>query len=294
MTLTRRRFLTLSAAALALPADAAPLRWQGYALGAEVALTLHAPAPQAKAALTAVRAVLTHIEQQFSLYDPGSALSRLNRDGRLARPDPDFAALMHLCDDLHLATADLFDPSVQPMWQALARGDSVPDVPDWTALRQDATGIRLAPGQALTFNGIAQGYATDLARACLVRHGLTRALVNIGEFAALGGPFRLGVADPAGAMLAVEPLTNRARATSSPGAMVLNSGTPHILDPKGQRQPLWSTVSVEADSAAVADAASTAFCLMSETEIDGCLSRLPGQGARVLLVDATGRITRIG
>ena len=56
-------------------------------------------------------------------------------------------------------------------------------------------------------------------------------------------------------------LTNRAIATSSPGALMLGTRG-HIQAPDG-RPPLWSTVSVEADSATLADALSTAAVFMT-------------------------------
>ena len=57
---TRRRFLAISAAALAAPpaAAAAPVRWQGIAFGAEASVTLHGDPDAARAALDEVTAIL--------------------------------------------------------------------------------------------------------------------------------------------------------------------------------------------------------------------------------------------
>lgn len=291
--LSRRRFLTLTAAALATPASAAPVTWQGRALGAEVAITLHAPRAQAAPAITQIRALLAHVERLFSLHDPASQLSRLNAAGRLSAPHRDFAALMRLCDQMHRATGGLFDPSVQTLWSAPLIAPLQARL-GWHRLNHSPRSVQLAPGQSLTFNGIAQGFATDLARDVLARHGLGKALVNIGEYAALGGPFTLGVGDPVHGMIAQETLQNRARATSSPRATLAPGGRAHIIDPTGQRTPKWSTVSVEADSAAIADAASTAFCLMSADEISVARPHLPGAPARVMLISDSGKITTIG
>lgn len=288
----RRRFLALAAAATAFPAMASPVRWQGYALGAEVSLTLHAPRRQAESALRDVRMLLGTIERLFSLYDPGSAISRLNDAGLLRAPDPGFSALLRLCDQLHRATGGVFDPAIQSRWLDFARGRAGPRHIGWEGVRHSTTRVRLAPGQALTFNGIAQGFATDLARKSLFANGLSHALVNIGEFVALGGPFRLGIADPDLGLVRVVSLENRARSTSSPGAMTLVGGQAHILHPDG-RAPLWSTVSVEADSAAIADGASTAFCVMSEAEITETLGHLPGRPIATLIA-ADGDVRQVG
>lgn len=288
--LTRRRFLAISAAALTSPvaAGAAPLRWHGMAMGAEVSLSLHAPRPLAEAALRATRSRLREIEHLFSLYDPASTLSALNRDGTLPAPPPLFRDLIAACDRMVAATGRVFDPSVQSLWHALARGTGVRaarETVGWDRIARGAE-IRLAPGQQITLNGIAQGFATDLIRADLAGLGLRHALINIGEFAALGGPFTLGLSDPDQGVFATRRLSGGAIATSSPGAMQLAGGS-HILHADPARTPRWSTVSVQATSATVADAASTAFTLMNRDEIARSLRRMP-IGTRATLLAKNG------
>ncbi len=292
--LSRRRFLMVSAAALVGQASASPVTWQGHALGAEVSLSIHAPRPEAEGAMAASRTCLAEVEALFSLYDPTSELSRLNRTGILSTPPARFRDLAGICTDMHRATGGVFDPTIQPLWQALARGESVDPramTIGWQHVRI-GSGIRLASGQAVTLNGIAQGYATDLVRARLRDLGLTRVLVNIGEYAALGGPFDLGIADPGQGIFATRRLRDSAIATSSPDAMRLAESS-HILHPRLARGPLWSTVSVEARDAAMADALSTAFTLMTEGEIRACLRYLPS-AIRVTLLAQDGRLREIG
>ncbi|WP_371228134.1 FAD:protein FMN transferase [Roseovarius sp. 2305UL8-3] len=286
--LTRRRFLAVSAAALAAPAYAEPVRWQGHALGAEISLSLYAPEALTKTAIQVTRSRLRQVEQLFSLYDSTSVLSRLNRTGRLSSAPGLFQVLCNQCSRVHRATEGVFDPTIQPLWQALAAGRySAPAraLIGWTRAGVGPD-IHLAPGQQITFNGIAQGFATDLIRADLARIGLARALINIGEFAAIGGPFTLGLADPAQGLFATRRITERAIATSSPGAMLL-SGASHIQHPRNDRSARWSTVSVEADKAAIADAASTAFAVMTRPEIEQAQERL-SPGIRVTLLSHNG------
>ena len=296
--LSRRRFLVISAAALGATAPAvraAPVTWRGFALGAEARLTIHAPPTLADQAIAAALSQLRQAEQLFSLYDPASALSQLNRTGVLRNPPPRFLDLTRLCTRVHAATAGVFDPSVQPLWQAAAHGEGIikaARLAGWHKVSVTEQAIRLAQGQALTFNGIAQGYATDMVRAALGRLGLERVLVNAGEFAALGGPFRIGLADPEHGIFAACSLKNRAVATSSPGALQLH-GAAHILHPAFDRRPKWVTVSTEAASAALADAASTAFCLMSEGEITAALARLPA-GTNATLLAQDGSVKSLG
>lgn len=282
----RRRFLTLSAAFACAPGLAKASSWQGRALGAEVSVTLHGPSALTGPALAEMPASLEKIEALFSLYRPSSALSLLNARGWLDMP-PAFQQLVAQCDDAHRLSNTLFDPTIQPLWQADAQGlDLGPAraLVGWDRVTKTGNRLRLAPGQMLTFNGIAQGFATDLIRTGLAKRGATQALINIGEFAALGGPWRLAISDPAHGPVATRALHGTAIATSSPGAMLLATGS-HILSPDG-RPALWSTISIEDHSATRADALSTAAVFMTRDQL-GTLKR-SAKLTRVTALDNSG------
>lgn len=291
--LGRRRFLTIAAcAALARPATAAPADWQGVVMGAEARITLHGPSAQTGPALAAALARIGQIEALFSLYRPDSALSRLNAAGRLDDPHPDFLRLLRLAGQVHALSDGRFDPTVQPLWLALAEGrDPGPAraAIGWDRIRIDENGVRLDAGQALTLNGIAQGFAADAVRETLARHGLTHALVDLGEFAALGGPWRVGIGDPVLGLVLDRRLQGNAIATSSPGAMMLGTA-PHILDPAGKAAPCWSTLSVEASGAALADGLSTALCLADRAGLARILRRSAPAVTRITAIAENGDI----
>lgn len=290
----RRRFLCISAAAVALPGVAqAETRWQGRALGADVSVTLRGP--HGAALLRRIETELRQVERLFSLYDPRSLLSRLNRDGRLSDPPAAFRELLQIAGDMHRRTGGRFDPTVQPLWQALATGGALGPARaaiGWNRVSVTASGVRLGTGQALTLNGIAQGYATDRITNLLARAGLEQALVNIGEYRALGGPWRLAIAEPSGDEITRVPLKARAIATSSPAALRLGDKT-HILDPVTGQKPRWATISVLAHSATIADSASTAFCLMSREAIRVMANASP-EIETVHLLSPSGHYQRIG
>ncbi len=283
--MNRRRFLALSAAALATPAKA-ETRWQGRAFGANCALSLRGSTRAAEAALASLPALIEAIEADFSLHRP-SALTDLNTTGRLATPSPAFQAILDLSDAIHRLTDGAFDPTVQPLWQAAAEGRTNTAPIGWHHVQHNS-GITLRPGMALTFNGIAQGFGADAVKAHLAAHGFTDALIDMGETAALGGPFRLGLQDPVHGQIATRTLTGTAVATSSPRATLVN-GQPHILHPLGL-PPLWSTVSVEAKTAALADALSTALVFLTADQI-GALNH-PGL-IRVTLIDGDGNLQTV-
>lgn len=279
--MNRRRFLALSAAALC-PVTALAADWQGTGLGTSLSLRLVGGTPaQTRHAFRRVELELAHIEATASLYRD-STLTRLNRDGHLAEPSADFLNLLTLADQIHHATAGAFDPTVQPLWLAIAKDTDQTAARQnigWTRVTLGPDEIRLAPGQALTLNGIAQGWAADRIAIILREEGFANALIDMGETQALGlredgQPWQARITTPTGQPLADIPLTNRALATSSPKGTLIGMGHPHILGPKGQAAK-WQTVSVSAQTAAVADALSTAFTLMDRPSIDAALALFP-------------------
>lgn len=286
--LCRRRFLFLSAAALlAGPAGAGTACWQMEIFGGTVTVELRGPDALAPKVFRAIAGLLAEIDAAASLFRPDSALVRLNAEGRLDNPPPILVDLCHLAARLHHDTGGCFDPTVQPLWRALAEGK--PAAPaarliGWNKVTL-SPGIRLAPGQALTFNGLAQGYAADRVVRLLRRAGYRQVLVDMGEYAAIDGPFDIGIEDPDAGPVARRKLQSAAIATSSPGALRIGPAC-HILGPAGE-PPLWSTVSVEAWTAARADGFATAFCLMPESTIRAVMQRLPDL-RRVVLVDQAG------
>jgi thiamine biosynthesis lipoprotein len=288
----RRRFLAVSAAFLAAPGlRAETLSWEAPALGGVVRVDLRGPVGMSAQVARDIGAAVEEVEAAASLFCAESALCRLNAVGRLDDPPWALRDLTALAEEMHRATGGVFDPTVQPLWRALAEGRDPAKaraLVGWERVRREP--LQLAPGQALTFNGLAQGYAADRARAVLAAAGYGQALVDMGEFSALGGPFTLGIEDPAWGIVATRRLTGGAIATSSPGAMRLGAGF-HILGPRGEAAR-WSTVSVEAERGAVADGLSTAFCLMGYDAIRAAVERTPGV-RRVVLVDFAGDVTTL-
>lgn len=277
--LSRRRFLIISAACAATPAMASDTHWRGTALGAAASLRL-VGLTDAEAApiIAAVEGEVTRLEDIFSLYRPQSQLSRLNRDGVLTAPAPELLKVLSLSSALHQASGGAFDPSIQPLWSALATRAGPGDLATaraavgWERVSFDAASVRLpVPGQsALTLNGIAQGAITDRIAALLRGFGLRDVLVDMGEVAAMGtrgdgAPWKVGLAAPDQRVLKRVALRDRAVATSSSLGTRLGRGFGHIitLDGPANRD---RTVSVSTPDAVVADGLSTAICAASDSQ----------------------------
>jgi len=204
-----------------------------------------------------------------------------------------FRELFAAADRIHRVTGGLFDPTVQPLWRARLAGEGMRvarRAVGWRRVTENGGALHLAYGQALTFNGIAQGYATDLVAAHLKTAGFRKVLVDIGEFAGAGEPWRIGIADHAHGLMGYRTLKDGAIATSSPKAFPRPGGG-HSFHPRGEA-PVWSTVSVEASSATLADGLSTALCMASSNDIRRIRDRPPGVG-RITLVDAAGSLTTL-
>lgn len=312
MSLSRRRFIGITAVCMlgarhALASENAGARWQGIALGAHADLRLVGlPAREAERLLLAARAEIERLERQFSLYRADSALVRLNATGSLEEPGPDMLELCSLVSTIHQASSGQFDPSVQPLWMAYARASGAPDrkalavaraATGWSKVEISADRIRLRPGAALTFNGIAQGFITDRVVDLLKAQGLEAGLVSVGEIAAVGASpggrdWVVGLADredgPADATI---HLRDRAVATSSPRGTMFGAGSAgHILDPETgmPAEANWRRVSVMHRSAAIADGLSTAGVLQSAADLRAMVTRFPD--AEVRAIDQGGHM----
>lgn len=275
--LNRRRFLAIAAASAALPAYAAGAttsRWTGRALGGHVSMQLvGVDQDHAARVFSEVEAELSRLEGIFSLYRTDSEISRLNKTGVLMAPSQELLQVLGMAGTIHHASGGQFDPTVQPVWDALATGADVEGARTkvgWSRLHYDAQQIRI--DGALTLNGIAQGAITDRIADLLKSKGLRDVLVDMGEIAALGksadgNDWAVGVAAPNGDVVTRLSLSNRAVATSAPRATIVGEGQGHILSPTDKAIP-QQLVSISAPRAALADALSTAACLMSRNEAE--------------------------
>jgi thiamine biosynthesis lipoprotein len=326
--LTRRRMIAIAASAAGsaflassrLAQASPPVRWQGSALGAQVSIEIHHP-DKVEAERLVERCLLDvrRLEQQFSLYQADSAISILNRTGILVAPDSDMVALLKASQYFSEITDGRFDPTVQPLWQLHAdhfssrkrNGDGPSQQQlDEALAKVGHAGLRVSPdrialsrhGAAITLNGIAQGFATDRVVDLLRQAGLSTTLVDMGEIRAIGArpegtPWRVGLRDPDRPTLLTETvdLIDRAIATSAGVGFRFDPAGrfTHLFDPATGRSPQrYRTVSVLAPTATEADAFSTAFSLMSLSDIADIVAFRPNVQARI--TDSQGTLSVYG
>lgn len=311
---TRRKVLHLlagAAAALATPAAAEVpvVRWRGVAFGAEAVVSIRDPdRTKAERALAACRGEIERIERVFSLRRRDSALARLNAEGAIEDPPAELVEALSFASHLSRISDGAFDVTVQPLWGIYVRAqrnrfrrarafaaavDEARSRIDWRRLAVSADRIRFSSsGMATTLNGLVQGYATDRIAERLRSAGFPHVLVDLGELRGMGErrpgePWRIGVGAPGHPdVAAVIDLADGAVATSSPQATAFDAAVHHhhLFDPHtGRSAQSWSSVSVVAPTAMLADALSTAIAVAPRSAAEALLAA--GGGARAVLMD---------
>jgi thiamine biosynthesis lipoprotein len=285
----------------------------------------HVNVDQLETGLTAAVAAIRNVERQMSLYDPESALSRLNAHGVLQQPDVDLTAVLNLSKQVSLRSAGAFDVSMQPLWKVWSQAKEESRLPtqrelqqakrlvNWRAVESSASSVRLnLSGMSLSLNGIAQGYASDKARAALQAHGVQHAMIDAGETSLLGHapndqPWSFSIEHAAmgegkkseakqsqyfesvKSTMPIIVADGRAMATSSDSHTVFSADHKHhhILNPHSGDSPrYWSSVTVLALSCVMADALTKVFFMLPPAQINSAARRW---GVDVVLQDKAGK-----
>lgn len=299
--MNRRRFIQISAcgvAALAVPVflNIRPsqeiFKWKGMALGADASIQLYNDDNNiAQKLVRECFSEIQRLEEIFSLYKPDSALSILNRNGKLDNAPDELIELISESILYGNLTNGAFDITVQPLWELYSKSfdqnKAAPKVQeiqkaleliDYKKIHIDGRNISLEKdGMAITLNGIAQGYITDKITELLQNNNMNNILVEMGEMRALGShpdgtPWRVGIKDPEDPKTILETIDLNNSAISTSGGygtkFDLKGIHHHIFNPKnGQSANNYKSISVIAPTATKADALSTAFSMMPENEV---------------------------
>ena len=143
--------------------------------------------------------MLSEFESTLSRFRPGSALSRLNRDGRLAAPPALLVMALHAAQEAAVWTEGLVDATILPSLEAAGYDRTFADLPERAGdapsshepasdrIRISQRELVLPRGCRVDLGGVAKGLAVDHAFAAMRGE---RALVNAaGDVRVRGGGF---------------------------------------------------------------------------------------------------------
>jgi FAD:protein FMN transferase len=276
----------------------------GTAFGTIVHLTVSArSSSDADLAIDKGFAEIRAVEKAFNLFDSKSELSRLNVEGELHNPSPMMMEVIRTTSDIHDLTQGAFDPSVQPLWNAW-QGAALPDenqiasaksFVSWRNLEIKYNHLQLAQGSALTFNGIAQGYAADRVMMA-IKHLALSAVVDTGEFGLSTDDdiSKLAIQHPRNPKSVIGNITTQSGFVATSGDYA-TTFTPdfmhhHIFDPaRGASPTELSAVTVLAPTGALADGLATAFMVMGHKSTLALAEKI--DGVEVLMIAKSGDVT---
>ncbi|HYQ81844.1 MAG TPA: FAD:protein FMN transferase [Anaeromyxobacteraceae bacterium] len=268
------------------------------------------PAALAQAAAEALDRTRA-VDSLMTVFRRESQVGRLNAEGVLYRPDPRLVRVLQFSQRLSALSQGAFDVTVQPLWRLFVscreagRRPSPGEVAearalvDWTALEVGPRRVALGrPGMQITLNGVAQGYAADLAMEALRERGVRDALLDTGELGAEGErqprrPWTVGIQHPRlhDAVVATVAMDGRFLATSGDYATPFSDDLcdHHIFDPRtGRSPPGLSSAAVAAPTGMEADGLTKPMMVLDLPRARALLSRFPGAGA--IWMDKRGQV----
>lgn len=298
--------LALASVAEARQAPEATVERLAGSMGTSLRLVVEGPSRKdalraSEAALRAIEAV----EERLSTWGTTSELARLNAApvGTAVELSEELAADLSSCAAWQRATAGAFDPSVGPLvalWDLRGAG-RVPAESELERARQ-ATGLertfrfegreatRLLEGARIEEGGFGKGRGLDAGLAALAQAGARGTLDLGGQVATIGRALELELADPRERTRPVLAwrLDSGSVATSGNserGRVVGGVRVGHLLDPRtGRPAPDFGSVAVWSESAASADAFSTAAFVMGPDAALRWAAERPASAERVELV----------
>jgi thiamine biosynthesis lipoprotein len=282
----------------------------GLAFGTTVSIkVLHTDALLAQTAIECALQQVRKIDTLMSLHQQASQIFLLNQLGSLDQPHDHVLQVLTFAQHLSALTDGAFDITVQPLWQIFSQASAQGTLPtpteiaaakahvNWQRVELSERRIQLgSPGMAITLNGVAQGYAVDLAMAALLEHGVQHALLDTGEFGTIGSKAQnqawlLGVGHPRqhDSMAATLKMDGRKVATSGDYETFFSPDFVHhhIFDPASGDSPLeLASVTVVAPTGLLADGLSTAFMVMGTDKALALTAQM--QDVDALLIDKHG------
>ena len=224
------------------------------------------------------------LELIFSLYKDNSVISQLNKYGEIHDYPKEFRELIEIALKFSKISNGAFDITVQPLWKLyedfytnnnnankVIKDSEIKNVlkkVDYKKVFIENKKIFFRDeNMSITLNGIAQGYITDKVTEILANFGISKTLVNMGEYRALGSKnngedWKIGIVNPdqTWSISKILPIQNMSVATSGGYGHFFdrNIKAHHIFNPKsGKNDNFYKSVTVKAKTATIADGLST-------------------------------------
>lgn len=232
------------------------------------------------------------LESRLSRFVEGSEVWRINRmqAGETLYLSHECHECLRLAVEAHLRTGGLFDVTLGTRIadRKAGAGGAPPPLEGKLTLHRDIPAITCeAPGREVDLGGIGKGYALDQLKGLLLEWGAEGALLASGASTLLAfGPAAWPVDLTGNCRARRVSLSDQALGASGTG---MQGG--HIIDPRDEGTPrdlAWTRAWVIADTAARADAWSTAVMLMSGEEIVGFLEQ--DEIARAVFTERDGQL----
>lgn len=302
--------LALSGAGCSAPASYVEV--DGAMLGTRMHVAADFPAARRAEFYAAAMALDSAAKASMSIFDPGSLLSRLNRN-ETDRIDRHIAYNLALADSIGALSGGYYDVTVGPLVEAWGfAGRERTEEPNVDSLlafvgrdKVRTEGDRLVkadPRVRLDFNSVAKGYTVDRLAALAERFGARNYIVDIGGEVRCkgvnrsGGAWRVGIETPfVGNMSEGDYLQRR---IAMPAGGLATSGNyrryyvdaagrkvAHTIDPHTGRSALSRLLSVTvwAPTCAEADALGTMFLSMGAERARAALDTMPAVKAYFIL-----------
>ncbi len=250
---------------------------------------------------------LTRVENLLSKYKPGSEISRLNRQGKLA-VSPETFYILKKSQELWKLSDGAFDITVSGLVDLWGFTDKKYKVPEESEIK---AALKFVGSQKIIFNdeknvvefiasgvkvdlgAIAKGYALDCALKKLKENNITSCLINIGgQIYCLGDrfgkPWKIAIQSPRGKdFVDFLELKDAGVATSGDYEQYFvkdNARYSHILNPKTGYPANSGIISatVITNNNLAADALSTAIFVLGKEKGMELIKKFPGTKVKII------------
>ncbi len=282
-------------------------------MGVDTRIVVYAPSQSvAVDACADAFSSIAELDSIMSDYRPNSELMKLcdKAGGPPVSVSPHLFKVLKQAQEVSRRSGGVFDVTIGPLvklWRKARKTRELPkpleiaaarNLVGWKKLKLDekAQTVKLQlPGMRLDLGAIAKGYADDVAQAVLKKHGITRALVEMGGDIVVSGPppdtdgWTVEVPN-AGDDKKTTELHLKNVAISSSGdteqfVVIGDKQYSHVVDPRtGYALTSRVQVTILCPDGLTADPVSTALTLLSPAERVRLLKSYPGttQFVRVL------------